>query len=127
MNYRSITSAAALLAVVVLFITPASAQDAAVVDSAHYKVEFENDQVRVLRIKYGPNEKSVMHEHPAGLVVFLTDGKTLMTYPDGTSEEMTWPAGLTAPAEATKHQPTNLSDEGFELIQVEFKNIDSSK
>jgi hypothetical protein len=26
-------------------------------------VEFENDQVRVLRITYGPHEKSVMHAH----------------------------------------------------------------
>ncbi len=40
------------------------AQDPVKVDAKHYKVEFENDQVRVLRITYGPGEKSVMHEHP---------------------------------------------------------------
>ena len=34
----------------------AHAQDAAKVDPKHYKVEFENDQVRVLRISYGPHE-----------------------------------------------------------------------
>ncbi|MFC2094014.1 hypothetical protein ACFLSH_00155 [Bacteroidota bacterium] len=34
------------------------AQDAAKVDPKHYKVEFENDDVRVLRITYGPGEKS---------------------------------------------------------------------
>ncbi len=39
----------------------ALAQDATKVDSTHYEVEFENDQVRVLRITYGPGEKSVMH------------------------------------------------------------------
>ena len=43
---------------------PAMAQDPAKVDAKHYKLEFENDQVRVLRITYGPGEKSVMHEHP---------------------------------------------------------------
>ena len=31
------------------------------VDPKHYKVEFENDRVRVLRITYGPREKSVIH------------------------------------------------------------------
>ena len=31
--------------------------DPVIVDSNHYKVEFENDQVRVLRIKYGPERK----------------------------------------------------------------------
>jgi hypothetical protein len=35
------------------------------VDPKHYKVEFENEKVRVLRIKYGSHEKSVMHGHPA--------------------------------------------------------------
>jgi quercetin dioxygenase-like cupin family protein len=37
-------------------------------------VEFENEQVRVLRIGYGAGEKSVMHEHPNAVAVFLTDG-----------------------------------------------------
>ena len=54
---------------------PAMAQDPVKVDSKHYKVEFENDQVRVLRISYGPHEKSVMHEHPASVAIFLTDAR----------------------------------------------------
>lgn len=43
---------------------PASA-DPVHVDSKHYCVESENDHVRVLRARYGPHEKSVMHEQPA--------------------------------------------------------------
>lgn len=58
------------------------------VDSQHYKVTFENDHVRVLRISYGPYEKSVMQEHPAGVVVVMSDDQRwLMTLPDGTTEE----------------------------------------
>ncbi len=41
-----------------------TADDPVKVDSKHYKIEFENDRVRVVRIKYGPGEKSVMHSHP---------------------------------------------------------------
>ena len=33
------------------------AQDPLKVDPQHYKLEFENPQVRVLRIHYGPREK----------------------------------------------------------------------
>lgn len=33
------------------------------VDPKHYQVEFENDRVRVLRIRFGPHERSVMHGH----------------------------------------------------------------
>ncbi len=43
-----------------LCVTAASAmaQDAVKVDPKHYTVEFENDQVRVLRIRYEPREKT---------------------------------------------------------------------
>ena len=58
----------------------ALAQDPTIVDSAHYKVEFENEQVRVVRIIYGPGEKSVMHEHPDGVRVFLTDQNVNLLY-----------------------------------------------
>src|ERR1017187_8421222 len=37
--------------------------DPVVVDPKHYKVEFENDQVRVLRVKIGPHESTPEHQH----------------------------------------------------------------
>jgi quercetin dioxygenase-like cupin family protein len=73
----------------------AYAQDAVAVDPKHYKVELENDQVRVLRIRYGPGEKSVRHQHPASVAVFLTDGQVKFTTADGKSEEATVKAGST--------------------------------
>jgi hypothetical protein len=39
-------------------------EDPVKVDPSHYKVELEKDRVRVLRINYGPRERSVMHGHP---------------------------------------------------------------
>jgi hypothetical protein len=62
------------------------AQDPVQVDPQHYTVALEDDRVRVVRIRYGPREKSVMHEHPPSLVVFLTDAKFKFTYPDGRTE-----------------------------------------
>ena len=57
---------------ILLFLSNKSnAQDAVKVDPEHYKVEFENDQVRVLRITYGPGEKSVMHSHLEGAELYL--------------------------------------------------------
>ena len=101
----------------------ALAQDAAKVDSAHYKVEFENEKVRVLRITYGPGDKSVMHSHPEGVAVFLTDGFAKMNLPDGTSQEMKPKAGQVVWMDASKHQPENLGKEGFEVIQIELKQM----
>jgi len=91
------------------------------VDPKHYKVEFENEKVRVLRISYGPGEKSVMHYHPSGVAVYLTDGKTRMTMPDGKSQVSTTKAGTIDWAPAGSHLPQNVGDKHFELILVELK------
>ncbi len=91
-------------------------------DSKHYKVEFENEKVRVLRISYGPNEKSEMHSHPPMVAIFLTDQHSRHNYPDGKSEEMRGKAGEVRYMEAWEHNPENLSDKPFELIAVELKS-----
>ncbi len=104
-----------------LLALPAMAQDPTEVDSKHYKVVFENDQVRVLRITYGPYEKSVMHKHPASVGVHVTDGYWKFTFPDGKTEDFTPKAGETEWSEGETHLPENLSEEPVELILVEIK------
>jgi quercetin dioxygenase-like cupin family protein len=112
-----------LCAAVCLFAaTMVAAQDAVKVDPKHYKVETENAQVRVLRIHYGPHEKSVMHSHPNSVVVYLTDGSTRMHLPDGKTEDVTGKKGQTAYAPAAVHLPENTADTPFEAILVELKN-----
>ena len=96
-------------------------QDPINVDSQHYSVEAENERVRVVRIKYGPHEKSKMHGHPASVTVFLTDGRFRFTYPDGKSEEIDGKAGQVLYLDALEHNPENLSDRPFEAILVELK------
>ena len=90
-------------------------------DAKHYKVEFENESVRVLRISYAPGEKSVMHYHPNAVAVYLTDGKTRMTTPDGKSQEMPAKAGSANWTAAGSHLPQNTGDKRLELILVELK------
>src|SRR5271163_1108524 len=44
------------------------------VDPGHYKLEFENPQVRVLKVRIEPHGVAPMHAHPTDRVtVFLTD------------------------------------------------------
>jgi hypothetical protein len=103
-------------------VTPQPAgQDPVRVDPKHYKVELENDRVRVLRIKYGSHEKSVMHGHPALVGVFLTDGHCRFTYPDGKTEDIGAKVGQVMAFDALVHLPENLSDQPLELIAVELK------
>lgn len=95
-------------------------QEATEADPEHYSVDFENDHVRVVRVTYGPGEKSVMHTHLPALVVCLTDGKMRMTYPDGTTEESECIADQVGWNSAVTHLPENLS-EPMEVLLVELK------
>ena len=91
------------------------------VDPQHYKVELENEKVRVLRIRYGPHEKSAMHSHPALVGVMMTDLHARFTYPDGRTEDIAAKAGDVVSFPAIDHLPENLSDQPMEVIAVELK------
>jgi quercetin dioxygenase-like cupin family protein len=103
------------------------AQDAAKVDAKHYTVAFENDQVRVLKVHYGPGEKSTMHSHPNTVAMFLTDAKGRFTFPDGKSEDFNGKAGDVIWNEAKVHLPENIGDKAFDVVLVELKGKASAK
>lgn len=110
-----------LLALACLAASAAFAQDPVKVDPKHCKVEFENDQVRVLRWTVGPHEIVSMHEHPLRVNVWLTDAHTKSTTAAGKVEERKLKRGTAVWGEPVKHTDENLSDKPIELIQVELK------
>ena len=109
-----------------MFMEGIRAQDPVLADSKHYRVEFENDQVRVLRARYGPGEKSVMHAHPNALAVFVTDAHVKFTFPDGKSQETTNKAGTVMWTPATVHLPENVGDQPLEVLVLELKTSSAS-
>jgi hypothetical protein len=83
--------------------------DPVAVDSKHYKVEFENEHVRVLRIHYEPHEKGETHEHILNrVVVYLHD------QPGAKADDVRM-------AGAATHAEENASDQPAERIAVELK------
>src|SRR5437867_4642228 len=89
--------------------TPATLLDPAKVDPQHYKVEFENEQVRVLRIHYGAHEKGEVHEHILNrVVVYLND------QPGAKADDVRI-------AGAAKHAEENASGQPADRIAVELK------
>ena len=96
--------------------------DAVTADPTHYRVAFENDVARFLRVKYGPGEKSVMHRHLPGCVIFLTDQTFNFTIPDGSTEPAEVPAGALGCSDGNVHLPENIGKEAAEFIMVEFND-----
>ena len=98
------------------------ALDPVKLDPKHYKVEFENDQVRVIRAHYGPHESGPLHEHKLPRVtVYLTPQHMKVTAADGKIQEARADAGDVKWSPAAKHSEQNLSDQPFEVIAVEVK------
>jgi hypothetical protein len=83
--------------------------DPAAVDSAHYKVEFENEHVRVLRVHYGAREKGATHEHLLNRVVLYLNDQ-----PNAKADDVR----VAGPA---THAEENASDQPADRIAVEIK------
>ncbi len=112
-----------LLAVALLLSASAAvAQDATKVESTHYRVAFENEHVRVVDMHYGPHEKSTMHEHPAGVAVYITAGHFRFTDENGKVIEADAKAGEARWFPVFKHKVENLSDKPFNGVYIEIKD-----
>jgi hypothetical protein len=88
---------------------PATKLDPTVVDAQHYKVAFENEHVRVLRIHFGPNEKSPTHEHNLNRVVLYLNDQANAKADD------------VRMAGAATHTEENASAQPADRIAVELK------
>ena len=88
---------------------PVTTLDPAAVDGRHYKVEFENEHVRVLRIHYEAHEKGQTHEHILNRVVLYLNDQT-----GGKADEVRM-------AGAATHAEENTSGQPADRIAVELK------
>ena len=100
-----------------------SAIDPVKIDPQHYKVEFENSQVRVLHAKIEPHGVALLHEHSLNRVtVFLTDQEFRVTDSQGKVDIVKHKAGEAIWGTPITHTEENLSDQPFEVVAVELKN-----
>jgi quercetin dioxygenase-like cupin family protein len=93
------------------------------VDPKDYKLEFENSQVRVTRVRFAAHATAPMHEHVLNrVVVYLTDQNTRLTGADGKVDVSAHKAGEASWGSPTKHQEENLMNGPMEALVVEFKS-----
>lgn len=87
------------------------------------KLEFENPQVRVFRVKAGPHGTIPLHEHVVNKVsVNVTPVKERITTDAGQAILIEQPAPTATWGGPVKHREENLSDTPMETLVVELKN-----
>ena len=105
----------------VLAVVVAKAQDPAKVDPEHYKVIFNNPQVRVLDVRLKPGEKTPMHSHPNLVVYSLTGGTIKSTTADGKTTTVTTKAGQVGWRNAQTHTSENVGKTEIHSLGIELK------
>jgi len=102
-------------------------QDSTKADPAHHKVEFENDQVRVVRYKLAPGEETSRHHHPDSVVVVLAGGSIQNTIDDGKTTTTQPQTGDAFWRPALTHVTKNVGNTPIEGILVEPKKPHSAR
>jgi quercetin dioxygenase-like cupin family protein len=115
------TALVLLLLEVSLVVTGLKAQDAALANPGIVKVEFENDEVRVLRVSVGPHQRGAMHSHPSRFSVTITANNVRAYVPNRTTTTSTRGAHEYFWSEPVTHQVENLSDDPMQNIEIELK------
>ena len=106
------------------------AQDPLKVAPQAYKLEFENEWVRVMHVHYGPHEKIPAHDHTqlAAAYIYLNDGGPVIFKHIGLDYgPVTRPATKAGSFRIYKaikevHEVENTSDLPSDFLRVEFKN-----
>lgn len=95
--------------------------DAVQVDPAHHTIEFENDLIRLIRMKYPEGYVTPPHNHYPGVNVFISD-VTAASGPDGEDgDPVTNASGVATWADTGEpHVTRNLGGE-LHIVRVELK------
>ena len=88
---------------------PVSQLDPTKVDQRHYKIDLENDQVRVLKVHYDAHDKGALHEHILNRVVLYLNDQ-----PGAKADDVRMSGAGT-------HTEENASDNPADRIAVEIK------
>lgn len=100
--------------------------DPVITNPDHYKVIFENDQVRVLEYTDRPGDMTTPHEHPNSVMYTLSAFRRRLYSADNEQRDVEMAAGLTGWLPAQQHSGHNIGETDTHVIFVELKGNDLS-
>lgn len=111
--------------------TPLLAQNPLIVAPKAYKLWFENDWVRVVRVHYGPREQVIAHDHTPTSTAYVylnNSGPVVFNHLDkdygGVTREPTKAGAFRVYYGLQEvHEVSNASDLPSDFLRVEFKTV----
>ncbi len=95
--------------------------DPVISNPEHYKVIFENDQVRVLDYTDQPGDRTTPHQHPDSVMYTLSDFRRRLVSGD-MQREVEMVSGSVGWLPAQEHHGENIGDTPTHVVFVELKS-----
>ena len=91
------------------------------VDPQHYRLDFENDQVRVIRLTLKADEAVPMHDDVDAMAVCIEECHLRFTRPGGRMQDVHMQTGETRWLYGDAHSAKNLNTNPMEMLFIEVK------
>ena len=121
MNKKATLITLALVMAMALMGRMAFAADPLAVAPEMYKLQYENDRVRVMQVTFKPGEAIPEHSHPDHFVYVLEGGTVKITKADGTTSDAVLKVGDIIWIDAETHQAINTGSTVVRLLVTELK------
>jgi hypothetical protein len=95
--------------------------DAISLEPSRYQIEFENERVRIVRLRFEAREKGIMVHHPPRVLATISDVTVKLKFSDGRTDQRGAPAGVAAWLDAETLQTENAADSPLVVVLVEPK------
>jgi beta-alanine degradation protein BauB len=118
-SFQSVRFAGLVAIMMVLFVSSVRAQDPVKTDPTHYKLELENDRVRILHVSVEPNGKLEVNELGDAVIVPLRDYESTLKTANGETKVervMGKPAWVTA-----GRREVEAGARGVDALLIELK------
>jgi len=96
-------------------------KDALAADPKHYKLELDNDHMRVLRLTLKGDETVPVHDDKDALFVCIKECHIRLTRPGGRPQDIHMQAGESRWIYADTRSEKNLSNQPLEMLVIETK------
>ena len=91
------------------------------IDPQHFRLDFQNEHMRVVRLTMKGSEGTPMHEEPEALAVCLKECHIRLTRPDGKIQNLHMQAGDVRWIWEDTRSEKNLGTEPLEMLLIEMK------
>jgi len=121
MNKKTLSMTFVLFVAMMLIGRVALAADPTEVAPDMYKLQYENDRVRVLQVIFKPGQSIPEHSHPDHFVYVVEGGNLKITKSDGTVTDAVLKVGDIVWINAEAHSAVNTGSTVVRLLVTELK------